>query len=82
MSLSYPYGPLTSCKKSKKSLEPFLRKLASNYERTDGLGRFLRTSSDNFLGPILIFHTQLRVITKINTRRTSPIPFSDALDLT
>ena len=35
VSLSSPYGPLTSCKKAKKSLEPFSRKTADGL--TDGL---------------------------------------------
>ena len=49
LSLLYPYGALTSCKKLEKSLERSLRYLKTDYGRTDGRtngqGRLLRTPS-------------------------------------
>ena len=45
------YGPLTSCKKSEKSLEPFPRKTV-DYGRTDGLtGVIPKDPVGNFRGP-------------------------------
>ena len=44
LSLLYPYGTLTSCKKLEKSLERSLRYLKTDHgPRTDGQGRLLRT---------------------------------------
>ena len=49
MSLLYPYGALTSCKKLKKSLEQSLEifKDGPTDGQTDGQGRLLRTSRVN-----------------------------------
>ena len=46
LSLSYLYSPLTSCKKSQKSLEPFLRKL--RYQPTN---RPIITNNTDLVGP-------------------------------
>ena len=51
LSLFYLYSPLTSCKKSKKSLEPFLRKLhyqPTNYYQQHRSYRASRTPVQKF----------------------------------
>jgi len=50
LSLLYPYGALTSCKKLEKSLERSLRYLKTDYglRTTDGL----RTDMGDYIGPL------------------------------
>ena len=45
LSLLYPYGALTSCKKFEKNNEQSLRYLKTDHGRTNGQGRLLRTPS-------------------------------------
>ena len=49
LSLLYPYGALTSCKKLEKSLEQSLRYLKTDYGQTTDYG--LRTNMSDYIGP-------------------------------
>ena len=54
LSLFYLYSPLTSCKKSEKSLEPFLRKLRykpNNQPTNQPTNQPILTNNSDFIGP-------------------------------
>ena len=51
LSLLYPYGALTSCKKLEKSLERSLKYLKTDGRTTDGRTDYGRTDMGDYIGP-------------------------------